>query len=373
MVAEYFKPMLDVGSPRVFNVNVMSRRILAKDASIPSFFRNKPFNNFVLIKDTMPEDMRHTAISPIGTKLYIPFNETNIYEGGRTIFVNDRQLEPALIEHFGEGAISRDSLALDMRILKVLDRLPSLDPFLLKDVFLNEGIDINEAYFEVSREVWEEIEQFILNRFEPLVQAAFPDAKESDERARRLVEKIWEARDLEALKPLITAFRLPEREALEIFSAWKGINFYAFQYERAKPSFVALMTWLRDVKIPVAAVSNAERAEMKTMLELAKNQLRAEWQKADAILREYQESYDKMFKLKVSSAEFVAFLQKSSRMYWDLGSCLGKVGHASYCWQVMAKRFGDGKALSWEPLKEIVQLLAKIFAPEKKAATSVAW
>jgi hypothetical protein len=79
-----------------------------------------------------------------------------------------------------------------------------------------------------------------------------------------------------------------------------------------------------------------------------------------------------MFKLKVSSAEFVAFLAKSSKMYWDLGNSLGKVGHASYCWEVMAKRFSD-KALGWEPLKEIVQLLAKIFAADKAPTTSVTW
>jgi hypothetical protein len=29
MAKEYYKPMLDVGSPRVFNCNVITRRILA--------------------------------------------------------------------------------------------------------------------------------------------------------------------------------------------------------------------------------------------------------------------------------------------------------------------------------------------------------
>jgi len=373
MSKEYFKPMLDVGSPRVFNCNTMTQQILGKDSSAPTFFHNRPFNNMVLIKDTMPEDLRRKSKSAIGTKLYFPFNENNIYEGGRTIFVNDKHLEPALREHFGEGALNKDMLVEDMRILAVLDRLPSLDPFLLKDVFLNEKIVINEAYFEVSPEMWKEIETFILARFEPLVRAAFPDTVSSDDRARRLIDKIWEARDLEALDPLIKAFRLPVNEALEIFSAWKGINFYAFQYERTKPNFVKLLTWLKDLQFPAAGVPANERNEMKETLDLARTQLRAEWQKADSILKEYQDSYDKMFKLKVSSVEFVTFLKKSTQMYWELGNSLGKIGHASYCWEVMAKRLADSRNLAWEPLKEIVQLLAKIFAPEKKATTSVAW
>ncbi|HUY68580.1 MAG TPA: hypothetical protein VMV79_04695 [Alphaproteobacteria bacterium] len=372
MATEFSKPMLDVGSPRVLNVNLLTRKLLEKDPGATPFFRSRPLNDLVLVKDTLPEEQRRGSDRAIGTKLYFPFNEANIYEGGRTIFVNDKNLEPALTQHFGDGAFTGESLAEDTRILKVLDRLPSLDPFLLKDVFLNEKIPMNEAYFEVSKDVWDEIETFILQRFEPLVKAAFPDASASGDKARRLIEKIWEARDLDALDPLIRAFRLPREGALEIFSAWKGINFYAFQYERAKPQFVALLTWLRDLKPPVAAVSTAERNEMKAMLEGDRNQLRSEWHKADGILKEYQDSYDKMFKLRVSSAEFVAFLGKSSKMYWELGNSLGKVGHASYCWDVMAKRLAD-KTPSWEALKEIVQLLDKIFSAGRQAATSVAW
>jgi hypothetical protein len=365
--------MLDVGSPRVLNVNVMTHQILQKDPAASLFFRNKPLNNLVLIKDTLPQDLRRSALTGIGTKLYFPFNENNIYEGGRTIFASERLLHPALLQHFGQDALGKEALAEDLRILAVLDRLPSLDPFLLKDVFLNEKIAINEAYFEVSKEVWTEIELFIIARFEPLVKAAFPDTKTSDDRARRLIEKIWEARDLEALDPLVRAFRLPPAQALEIFSAWKGINFYAFQYERTKPHFVKLLSWLKDLQVPAVGIRIDERTEFMGTLDLAKGQLRNEWQKVEAILQEYQQSYDKMFKLRVSSTEFVDFMKKSSRMYWELGNSLGKIGHASYCWEVMAKRFSDDKKLSWEPLKEIIQLLAKIFAVEKKAITSVAW
>jgi hypothetical protein len=372
MSTEYFKPMLDVGSPRVFNCNMLTQRILAADETAPTFFRNRPLNNMVLIKDTLPEDMRHSGHSPIGTKLFFPFNDGDIYEGGRTIFVSDKNLEKALIQNFGEGALAKDALAQDLHILNILDRLPSLDPFLLKDVFLNEGIVINPVYFELTKEMWEEIEVFILRRFESVVKAAYPDALASDERARRLIEKIWEARDVVALKPLIDAFRLPAEEALEIFSAWKGINFYSFQYERAKPLFVETFTWLKALQLPPVAISSTERAEFKASMELIKVQLRNEWQRVDTILRNYQDSYDKMFKFNTSSIEFVSFLKNSKAIYWELGNSLGKTGHASYCWNAMSKRFPERK-LPWEQLREIINLMAKIFEPEKKATTSVAW
>jgi hypothetical protein len=371
MAIEYFKPMLDVGSPRVLNVNLMTRKILAKDSAAARFFSNKPLNDLVLIKDTIPASMRTPTSAAIGTKLYFPFNETNIYEGGRTIFANDKLLEPALVEHFGQGALERGALNNDLRIIKILDRLPSLDPFLLKDVFLNEKIEINEAYFEVSNEAWKEIEQFILDRFQPLVKAAFPEAETSDEKGRRLIEKLWEARDIEALDPLITAFRLPKSDALQIFSAWKGIIFYSFQCERSKPLFAGLVGWLKDLQFPPVAISAEERKELKGGLAQAQDQLRAEWHKAGSILKEYQDCYDKMFKTRTSSTEFVNFLKKSGKLYWELGNSLGKIGHGTYCWDVMSKRFPERK-LPWDQLKETIKLLAKIF-PVEKTTSTVAW
>lgn len=187
MPIEYRKPMLDVGSPRVFNCNVMTQRILAKDPEATLFFRSKPLNNLVLIKDTTPDSLSREGSTSIGTKLYFPFNENDIYEGGRTIFARDYNLRQALVEQFGRGALAKEALDIDMRILAILDRLPSLDPFLLKDVFLNEKMEMNEAYFEVGKEMWNTIEYFIIQRFESLVKAAFPDASSSHDVARTLI------------------------------------------------------------------------------------------------------------------------------------------------------------------------------------------
>jgi hypothetical protein len=368
MTKEYLKPMLDVGSPRVLNCNVMTRRILAKDPNAKTFFSCKPLNNLVLIKDTDP----NSRTSGIGTKLYLPFNENDIYEGGRTVFVHDKGAEMALLDNFGEGALPRELLDGDMRILKVLDKLPSLDPFLLKDVFINEKINMNPDYFEVGKELWGQIEAFILQGFEPLAKAAFPDALSSDEVARKLVEKIWEGRDLEALKPLVMAFRLPAGRELETFAAWKGIIFYGFEHQRTIESMGNITTWLKDVKIPIAAVSGQERAEIKEMLEMIKTRLQEEWHAAERVLNEYQSSYDKMFKFKTGSADFLKFLQNSSKAYWTLGNSLGKVGHAIYCWDSMSKRHPNRK-MPWEPLLELITLLSKILAADKKAATAVSW
>jgi hypothetical protein len=368
MSSEYLKPMLDIGSPRVLNCNVMTKRILAKDPGAKTFFFCKPLNNLVLVKDSDP----NSRSGGIGTKLYLPFNEDDIYEGGRTMFVHQKGVEHALIDNFGEGALPKELLEGDMKILKILDKLPSLDPFLLKDVFINEKISMNPDYFEVAIELWNQIEQYILLNFEPLAKAAFPDALSSDDVARKLIEKMWEGRDLDALKPLITAFRLPPGKEHETFAAWKGIIFYGFERERTIEPMANLAAWLKEFRIPVAAVTGQERVEVLAKVEMVKSRLQEEWKAADHVLSEYQTSYDKMFKHHIGSADFVKFLQNSSTAYWTLGNSLGKVGHAIYCWDAMSKRFPERK-MPWDPLLGLIVLLGKILASDKKAATAVAW
>src|SRR3984957_11560724 len=212
MSVKFLKPMLDAGSSRVFNFNSITRIIKAKDPAAPLFFHNPPLNNVVLIKDAVPEfERKGLGARPIGTKLYFPFNEAEVYEGGKTIFLHAKNLQQAIVENVGmKASLTPQMLAEDVRKLEILDGLPSLDPFLMKDVFIRANLSVNERYFEISPELWQEIETFVLQSFEPLVKAAFSENTPNyEEKARALVEKIWEARDTEALKPLIQAFRLP--------------------------------------------------------------------------------------------------------------------------------------------------------------------
>ena len=69
---------------------------------------------------------------------------------------------------------------------------------------------------------------------------------------------------------------------------------------------------------------------------------------------------------------FVGFLKSSSKLYWELGNSLGKIGQASYCWNMMTKRFPE-RRLPWEPMKEVLLLLGKIFKPERKMTSAVKW
>src|SRR5262249_8644235 len=137
----------------------------------------------------------------------------------------------------------------DLRLLRLLARLPTLDPFLLRDVLDQEQIPVHERYLEISEEHWAEIQGLIQDRFVPIVKPAYPDSQGSRSKVRRLIEILWEAKDADALAPIITTFGLPEEGALESLYSWKVITFYAYQFQRVKPQLLELARWLKHGEV----------------------------------------------------------------------------------------------------------------------------
>ena len=82
---------LESGASRVFNClqitrGLLERQVEAGGPSSPLFFTSRHLNNIVLIKEpnTTGESARDTLDPPlpVRTKLFIPYNAENPYEGG---------------------------------------------------------------------------------------------------------------------------------------------------------------------------------------------------------------------------------------------------------------------------------------------------
>ncbi|MGH7090753.1 MAG: hypothetical protein ACREFQ_17795, partial [Stellaceae bacterium] len=243
---QYLRPMLDGGSSRVFNCCERFQKLREEKAANCAFFRYLPFHRMVIIKEANIDPRITNMGRNLVTKLYFPYNVHDIYEGGRSVFLHDPQLLPVLNELIGlQGRnLVKDDVRNDLKLLNALDGLPSLDAFLMRDRLELDGFAPNLLFLEVPEQERAAIYDYIRQKFEPLVRAAVPAASWS--KVSYLVDKIWEAKDLDALAPLIEACHFPMKDALSIFAAWKGINFYAFSYEHLKARAEALQTWLNS-------------------------------------------------------------------------------------------------------------------------------
>lgn len=370
----YLRPMLDSGSSRVFNCNDCARQLMEGQAEDPYFFKLKRMHGLVIIKEPIMRGAERGAEDRvIGTKLYVPYNQGDVYEGGRSIFYHDPHLLDVLNEMFGLNGSTPEEADLkhDIKILGVLDALPSLDGFLMRDALEIEQISVNQHYFEVSEAERATIHAYVRRKFEPLVRRACGEGSALLNQVGHLVDKIWEARDKEALKPLTQAFRFPENEALSIFAAWKGINFYEFEYVRSKGKREKFALWLRDA-MPRGVLPKSDLEFLKQQKRRTVERLREHWNTVETIAREYDTVYTRFLNASDGVGDFLAFLRRAHDVYWSMGASLSKINHAVRCWEISTVN-GTADRLPAEQLNHLFDTLELVFGKATKPVAAVAW
>ena len=368
--------MLDSGSSRVFNCNDRSRKLQKEKAKDPFFFKMAKMHGLVLIKEPVLDAARRAMSDNIvATKIYIPYNQNDVYEGGRSIFYDDPRLISVLNEMFGLKGVTlaEADFGHDVKILGILDRLPSLDGFLMRDALELEGIATNDNYFEVSGTERAAIYDYVRRKFEPLVRAACEGSSSVSNKVNQLIDKVWEAKDKDALDPLIRAFRFPDEEALAIFSSWKGINFYTFEYLRTKQRREQFGLWLRDQAKPRNFVSKGDQDQLNRLRRTTIERLREPWNAVETITRQYEAVYTNFLRVPEGVVEFLGFLNKARDIYWRMGDSLSKINHAIHCWDSVSAGFAD-RTLPAEKLAELLEILQQVlYSANEQVESAVVW
>jgi hypothetical protein len=372
---QYLRPMLDSGSSRVFNCNDRARKLVKDQVKDPYFFRMPKMHGLIVIKEANVEAAaKDSSLPVVATKLYLPYNQEDVYEGGRSIFFHDPRLLDILNEMFGlRGAtITEPNLQHDLKILEILDGLPSLDGFLMRDALEIDGIAANENYFEVAGAERAAIYEFIRRKFEPLVRAACDQESALSSKVNQLIEKVWEAKDQDALDPLIRAFRFPAEEALAIFASWKGINFYTYEYYRGKQQRENFGLWLRDRAVPRNFVSKGDQDYIAKMRRGTVERFREQWNAVEGIARQYESLYANFLRAPEGVVQFLDFLRRSREIYWRMGDSLSKINHAIHCWDNVSASYAE-RRLPADKLTSLLEMLQLVLSGTDKAASAVVW
>ena len=337
IAGDQLRRKLSAGSSRVFDCERLHQTALKAGATPDQFMFHKPsLNRVIYIKEPFTDDkMAEEANRPVGTKLYFSYNEKDAYEGGRSIFVNDPTLRAALSFHAGivEDEASED-ISRDMGLLCALEELPSLDPFLLKDRLNADGLKVHDAYLEISEAEFLEIRDFVMERFRPMVEMAFEgaDRAETATHLRTLVEKIWEAKDMEGLAPILKAMQLQADEAPAIFYAWKGVIYYDYLRNKQRDRWKEYAAFLGKDTIPTDVVPKENRDDLDALVAMARSMFKQRWMRIGTILSDYNSAYDELFKERKSPAAFIEFLRNSPTQFFSLGDCISSIDHAIEVW-----------------------------------------
>lgn len=212
-LADYFdRPM--------FTHPVLNRTIIAKHHPRPGEFDDRP---------------ERRAVS---TKVIFPFDSSDLQLGGQFILVDqvdfleqfDRQLD------YLEGDRARD-----LAVLKVVDSLPTLDPFLLREALTANGFDVAPCYFRLSPADQSEMLGFVADQVSTLIDLCFagPGAEMHADKARRLSELLLAGGDSDELDPLRAALGLAPAQFAEAVFCWKAVLYYRWRSRALAPEVKA--------------------------------------------------------------------------------------------------------------------------------------
>src|SRR6185312_10863563 len=117
----------------------------APDALQPPLFHNKILNRAIILKHRLRAHELENAPPDrvVVTKVLIPIDANDLRHGAHTFLCGQRDLEAALPDLLGPGL---EPGSRDRTLLQVLDELPSLDPFLLREHLKLHGIRAGDGY-----------------------------------------------------------------------------------------------------------------------------------------------------------------------------------------------------------------------------------
>ena len=227
----------------------------AQPAAPALLFQSRSLNFSIFIKEPAKNKPGMFAAAPgktLRTRIYFPYNRDRPGEGGVSIDSRDPRLDDALKNVAGLDKKERpETYEHDKRILRILDDLPSLDPFLLKDRFRQAALEVPARYLHIQPEEWDAIRAFVHEQFMIVAKVIFPgDDSQMAEKAEQLTQQLWDLRDLEHLAALTKVFGLDPQRTEEIFYSWKGVIYYDYDYDRLKPRISSLFTWFDQGSTP---------------------------------------------------------------------------------------------------------------------------
>ncbi|HET9160468.1 MAG TPA: hypothetical protein VFN88_07630 [Caulobacteraceae bacterium] len=335
---------------RVLNLGAIgARHADSPEHRANPFFKARALNSAVIIKHRLRPDERRDFAGHGGTatKLLLPFERTDLALGGRSLFVGEDYWMQSLAALRG----CEDDLARDAGILKALDELPSLDPFLLQQHLKRRGYVISPTYFELSDTDVALMQQYVADELAPLVQLASDGGRPSSNSAGRLVRAILGTDDDDTLKPLLAALRLQGREGREGLFSWKGILYYKWTLE-------LLLAQMREIwpRFGQLKLSGRVDVDLAAQVNTTKTKVVSSVEHHMRNARRYTAAYDEVFRqltTRGETAAFREFLLSAPKTFIVLGESCGLMSHIASFWRY---RFPPEAAFR-VPAAELLEIL----------------
>ena len=299
----------------------------------------------------------------IATKIIIPFEKTDLRAGGRSMFVDQRGFEQMLKE-IGNYKEATD-LKRDLVVLRLIDKIPSLDPFLLREQLRSNAIDADASYFEISCADQQRMFDYTAVEISRLTAlASGKSASKMDNSTSRMASALLSSEVNEKLEPLRATLNLNPDEFCEGVFSWRGFIYYKWSLSQFWPNLIKCLREVRAIT-PTGATDPA----LKTFFADSKNSIlrgaKGNSNKVREILGVYDNAYASLIE-RQDPKTFRDFLLSAPELFLEIGEKMGSLTHISSFWQY---RFptGSTKSTDAEELATIFEDFVRSFGQEAMA------
>jgi hypothetical protein len=355
-------------------------RIAADNADNPDYhekplFLSPVINRSFLLKHRIRADEAYLFDSPrtVATKLLIPFDMTDLRAGGRSLLVDQRGYIDMLRE---AGRYSAEKLERDTLVLRLLNAVPSLDPFLLREHLRNNQIEVAACYCGISAGDQERMHDFVSREMSQLVALAGSGCNGQSgngqsgngQSGNRLVSAMLSTQIDEKLEPLRQTLGLTGDDFREGVFSWRGFLYYKWSMGKFWPDVMGVLREISAIR-PHGAVTPEEKVFLSTARRTIIELVRDNGQQVHKALSVYDSAFSDLVANQTPKT-FRDFLLSAPYMFLDLGEKLGAISHIVSFWRYRF-RPGSESNVDAEELSAIFQDFCSGFGEKIKAESSL--
>jgi hypothetical protein len=299
-------------------------------------FKNPRLNRSIYLKHTLRmherDPRKHSRMTV--TKLILPFDSGELGIGGISSFLTGDDLERTIAGQFG-GDISSPDFKRDVHVIRIMDALPTFDPFLLRERLKRDGISVSRCYFDLSEADANKMRQYVQSEIQKIVRLAFTGDENLMEQSSTMVDKLMTDETAASLEPLRRVLQLSGEEYRDGIFAWKGFLYYSWNIDATTQFMPALLEEMLGARIKRA--SKHELIEIEAIRRRISCCLTYLNQVAHNGVELYRAAYKEL--LHGKPLPFQKFLKDAPAKFLEVGEAFGMIMHIRSFWNFRFKMY----------------------------------
>jgi hypothetical protein len=289
------------------------------------------------------------------TKIIFPFDPSDLNLGGQFMFVDQHDFVAALTRYLDYTDLPLDR---DVAMLRMLDKLPTLDPFLIREILNKQKLEVARCYYRFSKEDKAEMLGFVAGEIEALIQLCFGETVANDKRTRRLSQLLLADQDSLELEPLRLTLRMDPAEFSEAMFSWKAFLYYRWRSRTVAPMLKSTLKSIAGIRS-----RRYERDELSFVIgakALLEKTITSSWREVAQRLKLYDRAFASLTNQENPDG-FRTFLIHGSSLFIELGERIGRLEQVVSFWN---DRFGNQRIAGMSPddvldgMRELLQALS---------------